>query len=152
MTAGSDQLSDPCFQSRSVYSHWVQEHVRWSDTDCIGHANNLAFAAFSETGRALLLRRFMEPDADPRAVLVMAEQRLKFLGEMHWPALIDVGTAVTGIKNRSCTMVQALFDGERCTGLVETQLVLIDEATRRSRPIPDSVRNILQQSALLRAN
>jgi acyl-CoA thioester hydrolase len=143
-----DLLLDPRLRHRASYPHWVQEHVRWSDTDRIGHANNLAFAAFSETGRALLLRPFMDPDTGPRALLVMAEQRLKFLGEMHWPARIDVGTAVAAIRVRSCIMVQALFDGERCTGLVETRLVLIDEDSRKSRPFPDAVRTELEGWAL----
>lgn len=146
-----DALADPALQTREGFPFWIQEQVRWSDTDCAGHANNLAFGAFSETGRALLLRRVMEPgsEVDQRALFVMVEQRLKFLGEMHWPAKIDVGTAVQRIGNRSCAMVQALFDGERCTGLVETRLVLIDERTRKSRAIPDGVRSILEEYAVV---
>lgn len=149
MAPSTDTLGDPRLQSRSAYPNWIQERVRWSDTDMAGHANNLAFAAFSETGRALLLERFMVPDATPRALLVMAEQRLRFLGEMQWPAVIDVGTAVSEIGTRSCRMVQALFDGERCVGLVETVLVLIDEGSRRSRPLPDAVRTFLQSLSLV---
>lgn len=142
----SDLLADPTLRRRDPYAHWVQERLRFSDTDMVGHANNLAFAAFFETGRALLLRRFMESGAEPHALLVLAEMRMKYLGEMHWPAEIDVGTAISEIGARTCRMVQGLFDGERCVGIAESALVLIDEQTRKARVIPDDVRTVLETS------
>jgi acyl-CoA thioester hydrolase len=143
MSEAPDLLSEQTLRQRPTYPHWVRDRVRWSDTDMAGHVNNLAFAGFCESGRALLLRRFMERDAAPRALLVLAEIRLKFLGEANWPADIDIGTAVSAIGQRSCRMVQGLFDGERCFAVSESVLVLIDESTRKSREIPDQVRHWL---------
>lgn len=151
MNAVADPLADPLLRSRAAYQHWVQEHVRWSDTDMAGHANNLAFAAFAESGRALILRRFLEKGTERYALLVLAEMRLKYLGEMHWPAVIDVGSAVCEISTRSCRMVQALFDGERCVAVIESVLVSVDDGTRRARAIPDAVRAELQEWALVRS-
>jgi acyl-CoA thioesterase FadM len=37
-------------------------------------------------------------------------------------------------------MGQGLFDGDRCVGIADTLLVLIDEAKRLPLPIPDAVR------------
>lgn len=143
MSESQDRLDDPKLRQRHTYSFWVRERVRWSDTDMAGHVNNLAFAAFFETGRALLLRRFMECDARLRALLVLAEMRLKFLGEANWPADIEIGTGVMSIGRRSCRMGQALLDGERCISVAESALVLIDEDTRKPREIPDEVRQWL---------
>lgn len=143
MSETHDLLSHPLLRQRACYAHWVPERVRWSDTDMAGHANNLAFAAFSEAGRALLLRRFMVADAAPRALLVLAEMRIRYLGEVHWPADISVGTCVTSISARACRMAQGLFDGERCIGVVESVLVNIDESTRRSSEIVRAVREVL---------
>lgn len=145
----ADSLADPRLRLRSRYPHWIREHVRWSDTDMAGHANNLAFAAFAETGRAILLRRFMAPDAAPRALLVLGEFRIKYLHEAYWPAEVEVGTGVSAIGTRSCKMVQGLFIGEQCIAVAESGLVLIDEATRRSADIPPMVRALLDEQALL---
>ena len=150
-TVVTDPLNEPQLKQRAAYGHWIHEHVRWSDTDMAGHANNLAFAAFAETGRAILLRRFMAPDADPRALLVLAEFRIKYLSEAYWPSEVDVGTGVSTIGTRSCRMVQGLFIGEQCIAVAESVLVMIDETTRRSADIPPAVRSLLLDHAVIAA-
>ena len=146
MSPTSDLLAHPLLRQRACYAHWVPERVRWSDTDMAGHANNLAFAAFAEAGRALLLRQFMAvgATAETRALLVLAEMRLKYLGEAHWPEEISVGTCVTSISTRACRMAQGLFVEDRCIGVVESVLVNIDERSRKSSEIPASVRRVLE--------
>ena len=144
MQTGTDMLAHPLLRSRDCYTHWVSEHVRWSDTDMAGHANNLAFAAFAEAGRAHLLRRFLETGTQTRALLVLAEMRLRYLTEAHWPEPIAVGTCVTSISARACRMAQGLFAGDRCIGLVESTLVNVDERTRKSSEISPVVRTALE--------
>lgn len=138
-----DHLRNPAQQQRSAYPFWMNEHVRWCDTDMAGHANNLAFIAFLETGRARLLQRFVVRDAAQPALLVMAELRLRFLAEAHWPDEVEVGTSVVSIGTRSCVMLQGLFVGDRCIAVGETVLVNIDTATRQSTAIPDAVKALL---------
>ena len=138
-----DLLAGATLRHRETFPHWIREQVRWSDTDMAGHANNLAFAAFCESGRALLLRRFMEAHAEVRALLVLAEMRIKYLGEVNWPADIDVGTCVMSVGGRSCRMAQGLFDGNRCIAVSESVLVMIDESIRKACMIPDAVRDLL---------
>jgi acyl-CoA thioester hydrolase len=145
--ADSNVLMHPSRQQRGLYTDWQREHVRWSDTDRLGHANNLAFAAFCETGRTRLLRTIMGDDATHPALLVVADMRLRFLAEAHWPDEVDVGTCVIRIGNRSCVMAQGLFTGAICFAVSETVLVNIDPHTRRSAPLPDAVRRLLQQYA-----
>lgn len=130
-------------RDRASYSYWLQDHVRWSDTDMMGHANNLAFAGFCETGRARLLQVFMQHKANPRILLVLAEMRIRYLGEANWPATIDIGTCVTAISQRSCWMAQGLFDGERCICVAESALVVVDETTHRPREMPGPLHELL---------
>ena len=127
-------------QQRALFRHWADEHVRWSDTDMIGHVNNLAFAAYFETGRALFLRHFTIADAASRALFVLGETTIRFLSEAHWPAKIDAGTGVVEIGRRTLRLGQGLFVGARCIAVAESSLVLMDETTRKSRDIPDEVR------------
>jgi len=133
---------------RESYRHWEQERVRWSDTDQVGHVNNLAFGAYCETGRSLFLRRFVGRDADPRALFLPAQLTINFLGEAHWPAQVDIGTGILGIGRTSCRLGQGLFDDQRCFGTSETVLVLIDEQTRLPREIPGWLREWLAGSII----
>ena len=133
--------SNPLTSLRTSYTHWTQEHVRWSDTDLVGHANNLTFGAFCETGRSLFLRRYVDKHSTERAMFLPAQLILNFIGEVFWPAQVDVGTGVLDIGRSSCRIGQGLFEGDRCFGTSETVIVLIDEVTRRPQPIPDSIRN-----------
>jgi acyl-CoA thioester hydrolase len=139
----SSYPANPLLARRQSYSHWVPEHVRWSDTDLVGHANNLAFGAFCETGRSMFVKHYVEKDAAERAMFLPAQLILNFLGEAFWPAQVDVGTGVLSVGRSSCRIGQGLFDGERCFGTAETVLVLIDEQTRRPLALPDSIRNWL---------
>lgn len=147
MSTPPDLLRAPSQQQRSAYAFWVQEHVRWSDTDKVGHANNLAFAAFCETGRARLLQRFMTHDTVEPALFVLAELRLRFLAEMHWPDDIDVGTSVASVSHRACVMTQGLFAGDRCVAVAESILVNVDTTTHQPTAIPESVKALLQTYA-----
>ncbi len=65
---------------RESYLVWVQEHVRFSDTDLMGHTNNLAFGAFAETGRCMFLREFIEKKDAEHATFLPAQIVLNLLG------------------------------------------------------------------------
>jgi acyl-CoA thioester hydrolase len=123
------------------YAHWCHDQVRWSDTDMFGHANNLAFGAFAETGRCLFMRQFFQPGSPEEALLLPVQITLGLLGELHWPAQVDIGTGVISLGTTSLRVGQAMFDGERCFGTCDTIFVLIDNASRRPRSIPDSLRD-----------
>jgi acyl-CoA thioester hydrolase len=137
-------VGKPGTRLREQYPHWSQERVRFSDTDLIGHVNNLAFCAYCETGRSLFLRQFTQPAAGPRSLFVLAEISVRFLGEAHWPSEINIGTGVSAVGRSSIRLVQGLFVADRCFSTAESVLVLMDESTRRSRAIPPYIRNWLE--------
>lgn len=114
----------------------------------IGHVNNLAFAAYLETGRALFLRHFTIADAASRALFVLGEITIRFLSEAHWPAKIDAGTGVAEIGRRTLRLGQGLFVGDQCIAVAESSLVLMDETTRKSRDIPNDVSTWLSGFAI----
>lgn len=142
MSANSNPVN---LKRREAYRHWASEHVRWSDTDLIGHANNLVFGAFAETGRALLVRRFLEEAVGQRTMMLPAQLILNFHGELHWPAQVEIGTGVLSLGNTSLRLGQGMFENERCFGSAETVLVVIDKTTRRPLPLPPAVREWFAQ-------
>jgi hypothetical protein len=83
---------DPDLTDRGAYQFWSREKLRFSDTDMIGHVNNVAFAALIESGRVGFTRSGVI-DGLPRGLLVVMRRiELDYRAELHWPADIDVGS------------------------------------------------------------
>jgi len=124
---------------RSRYPAWARDTVRYADTDRQGHVNNAVFATFCETGRVHVLYR---PDrlAPPGCEFVLARLALDYRAEINWPGEVEIGTGVKAVGRSSVTIAQALFQEGRCVATAETVVVLMDEATRRSTPLPDKAR------------
>jgi acyl-CoA thioester hydrolase len=136
---------DPRLTQRSGYTHWVTERVRWSDTDQVGHVNNLSFSTYCETGRTEFLAHLLRHDLDTRVLMLVAQMNVCFLGEAHWPSEVMVGTCILEIGKSSCRMGQALFVGERCICTADTLMVHVDVGTHVPGPIPAELRQFLTQ-------
>jgi acyl-CoA thioester hydrolase len=115
----------------------VGEVIRYGDLDPQGHVNNAVFSTFFETGRVTLFR-------DPANALlvagcnfVLARSEIDFLRELHWPGQVEIGTKVASIGRSSYVVAQAIFRDGVCAATGRSTIVLINEATRRSHPLPD---------------
>jgi acyl-CoA thioester hydrolase len=127
-----------------LYAHWHRETLRFSDTDMLGHINNIAFAALLESGRtAYTFSPGFRPLAD-NAVVVMARIEIDYRRELHWPGDVDVGTRVLSVGNTSFVLGQGLYSGAHCVVTGRTVLVIIDRATRRPMTLPPELRERLQ--------
>lgn len=125
------------------------DKLRYGDTDRQGHVNNAVFSTFLETGRVDLLYNPDAPVAEPGAAFVIARLVLDFRSELTWPGTVRIGTRVAAIGRSSIRFEQAIFQHDGCAATAETVIVLMDEETRRSRPLPDSAREKL--ASLMRA-
>jgi acyl-CoA thioester hydrolase len=133
------------------YKHWVEDHVRFSDLDPLGHTNNNAIGQFFENARAIL---FMEvtprwPHRDQ--IFVLARIAIDYRHELHMPAKLRVGTRITSFGRTSMRMASALFhtrpEGDIGIAYAETVSVLIDEASRKPVEIPQDLRKLLNAYA-----
>jgi acyl-CoA thioester hydrolase len=136
--------SNPILRDPARYRHWEAERVRWSDTDQIGHVNNLAFAAYCETGRSQFMNQVTMQNRALGRLFVVSQLIVNFHEELHWPAEVRVGNGVLDIGRTSYRIGQGLFEGERCFGSSEALLVQIDAETRRPSPISDALRAWLE--------
>jgi acyl-CoA thioester hydrolase len=123
------------------------DKIRYADTDRQGHVNNAVFATLLETGRVELLFDPAAPLAEPGSAFVIARLALDFRAEIVWPGEVLIGTRVAAIGRSSVRLEQALFQGGRCVAMGETVTVLMDETTRRSRPLPPAA--VARLSALM---
>ncbi len=121
---------------RTRFPLWARDVLRYGDTDRQGHVNNAAFATFCETGRV----SFLIPLLPDGCSFVIARLILDYRAEILWPGEVDIGTMVLAVGRSSFTLGQGLFVADRCVASAESVLVLTDNTTRRSTPLPDHLR------------
>lgn len=136
----ADDLKDAGF-----HLHWTKDIVRYADTDRQGHVNNAVFATFFESGRVAILYAPNAPLAPDDTSFVIVHLTLDFLAEIRWPCEVSIGTTVLKIGRSSMTLGQGLFIAGQCVATAETVIVLTDNATRKSRPLPDHARAALER-------
>jgi acyl-CoA thioester hydrolase len=88
-----------------------------------GHINNAVISTFLESGRSELLRHKGADvaAADCRFVLVRSE--IDFLGELHFPGDVIVGSAVARIGRTSLTFEQAIYQHDVCRAVSRSVVV-----------------------------
>lgn len=134
---------DPAAIRLADFPFQTRDKLRYGDTDRQGHVNNAVFATLLETGRVELLLAPGVP-REPGSAFVIARLVVDFRAELTWPGEVQIGTRVTRIGRSSVTLEQAVFQDGRLAATGESILVLMDETTRRSRPLPDALRDFLQ--------
>ena len=133
--------------SRAAYEYFETEKIRFSDTDMIGHVNNVAFAALLESGRTAYAHAKLFPHMQPGLMGVMARIEIDYRRELHWPGSVDIGSRVVSIGRSSYVIGQGIFRGETCITTGRTTIVLIDNATRKSSKLPEAYRAVLEALA-----
>ena len=129
---------------RGTFTTVEPEKIRFSDTDMIGHVNNVAFAALLESGRTAFGQQNLFPHMPRGVLVVMARVEIDYRRELHWPSRVDVGTRIVAIGRSSYVMGQGIFLQDQCVTTGRTTLVMIDRETRRATPLPDEYRGVLQ--------
>lgn len=124
-------------ETKARYASWYTETIRYADTDRQGHVNNAVFSTLLESGRVSIIYSRERPLLEPGTAFVIARLVLDFKAELSWPGTAQIGTRVERIGTSSVTLRQAIFQGATCVAEAETVIVVMDEATRRARPLGD---------------
>lgn len=119
------------------------DKIRFGDTDKQGHVNNAVFSTFLETGRVELLYSSVNPLTQFGGSFVIASLKLDLIEEITWPGTVEIGTAVSKIGNSSIGMIQGLYQNEKIVATAETVIVQIDKESKRSKPLPQEIKDIL---------
>jgi acyl-CoA thioester hydrolase len=135
--------TEPFKQGR--YKHWIEDHVRFSDLDPLGHVNNNAIGEYFENARADLFMKVTPNWPHRDTLFVLARTAIDFRRELHMPAALRIGTAIVRIGRTSMTLANALFRGSDGLASCESVSVLIDRASRKPVPIADELRQRLME-------
>lgn len=135
-TGGALPPSDP-----HAYPDWATDTVRFSDQDAVGHINNVAIAAYVESGRLAFGRVvFAESNAD----FILARLVIDYLAEGHYPGEIKIGTRVLRIGRTSMTLGHGLFKDGECIATAES--VCVHRRDGGTAPIEGALRAWLAQA------
>jgi acyl-CoA thioester hydrolase len=121
------------------YPHRTFDKLRYGDTDRQGHVNNAVFTTFLETGRVEILFEHAHPAKPERTSFVIARLELDFRAEVNFPGSVDIGTRVLAFGRSSFRLDQSVFQNGVCVATAETVIVLMDDTTRKSTPLPEAM-------------
>lgn len=127
-----------------AFPHRVTEKLRFNDTDRQGHINNAVYATLCEASRVAFLYEPDPPLYPPGHQFVIAKLTLNFLAEMNWPGHAIIGAGVTRIGRSSFAVEQGIYKDQHCVATAESVIVLMNEETRGSAPLPDETRARLE--------
>ncbi len=134
-------MPDPAPVRREDFPHWIEDAIRYNDTDRQGHVNNAVFATLCESGRVAFLHRPGMPPLPPGHSVVLARLELDYLGELFWPEVVAIGTRALPPGRASVLLEQVILRGDTCVARARSTVVLVDDATRRSSPWPEDMRS-----------
>jgi acyl-CoA thioester hydrolase len=135
---------------RETFGLFTPVTIRFSDTDMLGHVNNVAVAAYFEAGRCDLFYKLMaeggltQRGQQTRIDFVLARAAIDFKKEFFYPGTVEVGSRFTRLGNRSITTGYGLFIGDTCHATAECVNVFFDLDARTSVPPPPTVRILLE--------
>jgi acyl-CoA thioester hydrolase len=135
----------PNLTDRSSFQHWATENVRYGDTDRQGHVNNAVYATYSESGRSAFLRSPSLPAFPADSVVALVSITIDFRAEVFWPNKVDIGTTVLSVGRTSVTFGQGMFTDDGCVATSRNAVVMVDQKTRRPKPLPEEFRRALAE-------
>lgn len=121
------------------YPHRTFDKLRYSDDDRQSHINNAVYTTFLETGRVEILFDDENPLKPEGTSFVIARLELDYLAEANWPGRVDIGTRIVAFGKSSFHIEQTVYQQARPVAAAKTVIVLMDNATRRSTPLPASM-------------
>ncbi|HUP99068.1 MAG TPA: thioesterase family protein [Aeromicrobium sp.] len=131
--------------NRSDFAHFVSLPVQWADMDAVGHVNHAVFFRYVESGRVAYFSALDEA-IDVRAGMsdgpILADIQCSFLGQLRYPADIEVGTRTAKLGGKSFTVEAGIFLAGQDEPVATSRAVVVwfDYANQRTTAVPDHIR------------
>lgn len=130
---------------RQTFRRFTPVTMRFSDTDKLGHVNNVAIASYFEAARcelfdAVLKQAKLGPDID----YVLARIAIDFKRELHYPGAVEVGGRFVRVGNSAIVTGYGAFFNGACFATGEAVNVFFNLKTRTSIAPPPVLRTLLE--------
>lgn len=121
---------------------------RFVETDALRHINNTVYPQWFEVCREPIFKIFT-PDLDVKKwALTLAHISCDFHKEVFFGTDVVVKTAVSKIGNSSFHLSQAVYQHNQLCTTGKTVSIHFNHAEKKSMPIPDGIREQLEQHML----
>lgn len=118
---------------------------RFSDTDALGHINNTVIPVWFLEAREPILSLFAPDGNVERGALAIVRVEVDYLAETHFGRDVEIRTWVARVGNSSLQLKQEVWQQDQCTARGLATLVNFDPVQRKAQPIPDSIRQPLNE-------
>ena len=125
---------------------WVEDVLRFGDTDANGHINNAVYSVLCESGRVNLFHTRLTGVFEDRRYFVIARFAIEYRRELLYPGRVSTATWITRLGNSSIGLAQGVFGEAGLAAEAEATCVLMDGATRRATPFPPALRALIESS------
>ena len=122
-----------------LYRNIFDEKVRWGDTDGYNHVNNVSISRYFESARVNIIRN-LETE---KYSFVLVNFEINYIDQIFYPSLLQIGSSLTRIGNKSITFTQALFVNNICKSTAISTLAYADIIEKKSYNIDTKTRDIL---------
>lgn len=117
---------------------------RFNDTDALGHINNASIVTWFEQARKPIFEIFV-PTLSPKDWnLILARIEVDYLGQGYYEKEVTLKTYFEKIGNSSMVIINEAFQEGEMIAKGKAIMVHFDYATNKSKPIPDDIREKLE--------
>jgi acyl-CoA thioester hydrolase len=121
------------------FPYRLTDNVRYADLDPNAHVNNAVYATYFETGRVTLMKDRSFGLMPQGLSWIMVRLDMHFRAELRWPGSIEMGLGVAKFGRTSVTFDQVVFSEGKCVASAQSVSVLIDESTRKPKPLTEEI-------------
>lgn len=131
-------------RERQAYDQFTPVTIRFSDQDAMGHVNNVATAAFFESGRFGFFDHLFAEGTTPWKNMILASVSIDYLREILFPGVVEIGGRLARLGDRSMTTHYAIFKDGDCCAVSQAVTVFFDPVKRTSAAPEPQVRARLE--------
>lgn len=98
--------------NRTDFVHFTSLPVQWGDMDALGHVNNAIYFRYVESGRIAYFDALVDgfwANTGAGEGPILADIQCSFLGQLRYPAQIEVGTRTSKLGGKSLTIEAGIF-------------------------------------------
>ena len=140
--------AEPVLSTRDNYRYLTTIDTRWMDNDAYGHVNNVVYYSFFDTAvNRWLIERGVLDIAQSAAVGLVVETQCRYFAPLTFPDRVTAGLRIAHLGRSSVRYEIGLFrnDDVHAAAAGHFVHVYVDRESRRSVPIPETVRLEMQR-------
>ncbi|MFV5363653.1 acyl-CoA thioesterase [Acinetobacter oleivorans] len=144
-------MTKPVLKTRDQFKFFLDIQTRWADNDIYGHVNNVTYYSYFDTAaNALLIQETGFDIHEAKSIGLVVDSACSFLQELSFPEIIQVGVAIGKIGTTSLSYELAIFKQGQDQASAQGHFVhvFVDRETRKTVPISESVRAVLENFLL----